>query len=182
MREKLNKTQKKTVQEIDEIIELIGLDHRNILNYDKEARTPVLHNMKDQIMRSAVVMDYVLIDEFLSQVLVEYYFGRAESSIDLWKTKKFKLFNYCILEKLYLLNKLDHVKEIIEIPSSIETKIRKLNDLRNSLAHSFFPENRKVKICYDGKSVYALQGFKEYHKDVEKITTYFMNKLWKVKI
>ena len=179
MAEKLNDTQKKYISEIDEIIDLVGLDYNKILNYDKEARTESLLNIKDQIIRSSVLMEYLRIDWYLTQIIIRYYFGEDKSMIDLWKNKKFELFNYHILEKLYLINKLELAKKIIQIPESINNKISKINDLRNSLAHSLFPENRRVKVLYNNKSIQDMQGFKEYQDDINKVTEFFIDNVLK---
>lgn len=178
----LTRAQKNNISEIDQIVELAGLDYKNIEEFEQDARISVLRNIKDQLVRSVIIMDYVLIDEHLCQILVNYYFGNNASPIKLWKTKKFKLFNYFVLEKLYLVNKLDHAKEIINIPANIMAKIKKINDLRNSIAHSFFPDNRRVKIQYDNKSVYDLVGFKKYQEDVDDVMKYLAKKVWKVTI
>jgi len=178
----LTKSQKNLITEIDQIVESAGLDYKNVENLENEARIAILRNIKDQVVRSTIIMDYVLIDEHLCQIIINYYFGSNSSSIKLWRTKKFKLFNYYILEKLYLVNKLDHAKEIINFPSGIISKIKKINDLRNALAHSFFPENRRVTVSYENKSVYNLDGFKKYQNDVDEVMKFLAEKVWKVKI
>lgn len=79
---------------------------------DIAGRTPRLEFAKDQIIRSAVVLKYVLMDEFLSAIVCWHYFGRSRSFPHLWKTKRFRSFNYFVLEMLYLLQKLDLVRSI----------------------------------------------------------------------
>jgi hypothetical protein len=99
----------------------------------------------------------------------------------LWHTKKFKYFNYYIIEKLYLLNKLDLVKNILKIPREIESAIKRINDLRNGLAHSFFPENlRRNKPTYKDKSIYSIEGLKLFEEDRGKINDFFFKKLYNV--
>jgi len=181
MNEKLNSSQRNYISELDEIIDLVGLDYNNILKYDKEARTASLINIKDQIIRSAVVMDYLLIDWYLTEIIVRYYFGKDKSITDLRKNKKFELFNHCILEKLYLINKLDLAREIIKIPNNISNKILKINELRNTLAHSLFPQRRRVKVLYNNKIIQEMQGFKEYQSDMNEINEYFIYNILKVK-
>src|SRR5947208_2348894 len=78
-----------------------------ITEADPEARTTLRELARDQLTRSAVILKYVLMDEFLSGVMCWHYFGKKRGFPDLWKTKRFKSFNYFILEKLYLLQKLD---------------------------------------------------------------------------
>lgn len=174
--------QKILLNEIKELIEIVGIDHDNLEDYEKDFITPHLERVKDHLIRSAVIMDYALIDEHLNMVLVNYFFGKKSQVIKLWKTKKFKNFNYFILEKLYLLNKLDLACEIISIPGDIVSDIRKLNDLRNGLAHTFFPENlRRNKPIYKGKSVYTMEGFRAYQADTEKANSFFVKVLYGIK-
>jgi hypothetical protein len=66
------------------------------------------------------------------------------SFLKLWKTKRFKVFNYHVLETLTLNEKLAFFGAIWPVPKAIAHDIRELNALRNGLAHSFFPENRRT--------------------------------------
>ena len=79
------------------------------------------------------------------------------------------------LAKLYLLNKLDLAKAIFQIPKEIENAVRRINDLRNGLAHSFFPENlRRNKPTYRNKSIYCLEGLRLFEEDRGKINKFFL--------
>jgi len=179
MKEKLTFLQYKTLKEIRRIIDLSGLDYENIRDVDKNARTPVLHNIKDQIVRSEVIMEYTIIDEFLNSMIANYYFGKSKTFIQLWKTKRFKLFNYYILEELSLLKKLSLCKEIKKIPKSIVEKITKINALRNGLAHAFFPQNlKRSKPIYRGKDIFTPEGFELFGEDAEKIHKFFFKLLF----
>jgi hypothetical protein len=83
---------------------------------DSGGRTTRLELAKNQLIRSEVILKYVLMDEFLSAIICWYYFGKRRGFPQLWKTKRFKLFNHFILERLYLLQKLDLVQNIHKIP------------------------------------------------------------------
>jgi len=179
---KLTTAQKKLKRELDEIIQLFGLNYGNLEDAEKEARTPYLRMVKDQYVRSEVVMTYVVIDEFLGSAICRYFFGKKKSFIQLWRTKKFQNFNYYILEKLSLLNKLDLVRVIFKLPREIENAIRRINDLRNGLAHSFFPENlKRNKPVYRNESIYTIKGLKLLEEDREKINDFFLKKLYSVR-
>jgi hypothetical protein len=176
---KLNATQKSLLHELDEIIELFGLNYNKVGDAEKDARTPYLRIIKDQYVRSEVIMTYVAIDEFLSSAICRYLFGKERSFIQLWRTKKFQNFNYYILEKLSLLNKLDLVTAISRLPRGIENAIRRINDLRNGLAHAFFPENlRRNKPVYRDESIYTIRGLRLFEEDREKINDFFVKKLY----
>jgi len=180
---KLTSTQRKLKAELDEIVELFGLDYKKIDEVEKEARIPYLRLAKDQYIRSQVVIAYVLIDEFLGSAICHYFFEKKRSFIKLWRTKRFRNFNFYILEKLYLLQKLELVEKIFRVPNEIDRAIRRINDLRNGLAHSFFPENlRRNKPMYKGKSIYNMDGLRLFEEDREKINDFFLKKLFNTKI
>jgi hypothetical protein len=182
-KDKITPAQRKLLKELNEIVDLLGMNFREIEEVEKEARIPLLKNIKDQYVRSEVVMTYALIDEFLGSAICQYFFGRKKGFIRLWRTKKFKNFNYYILEKLYLLNKLDLAKAIFKIPREIENAIKRINDLRNGLAHTFFPENlRRNKPTYRDKSIYSIGGIKLFEEDRGKINNFFFKKLFKIAI
>ena len=171
----LTTKQKELIKELDEITSLLSLDFQNIGEYEKEARTPYLNAAKDKIIRGQVIIWYTLIDEFLNMELCHYFFGKKQSFIKLWKTKKFQNFNHHILEELYLLQKLRFLKSIKKVPKNISGDIERINYLRNALAHSFFPENlKKSKPVYKGKNIFSLEGLNLLSEDFDKIFTYFL--------
>jgi hypothetical protein len=176
----LTKTQKLLIAEIRQIMELINLDYENIESYDKEARTPILRRQKDQMIRGQVIIQYTLIDEFLSNKLAHYFFPKNKSFIYLWKTKKFQNFNYYFLQELSLLQKLRFVKSIVHIPRKINRDIENMNALRNALAHALFPENlKKSKPQWKGGNIFSLDGLKLFMEDMEEINRYFWGiKAW----
>jgi hypothetical protein len=171
----LTKKQKELIKELDDITSVLRLDYQNIDEYEKEARTPYLQAAKDKIIRGQVIVWYTLVDEFLNMELCHYFYGKKQSFIKLWKTKKFQHFNYHILEELYLLQKLRFLKSIKKVPKNISENIERINYLRNGIAHSFFPENlKKSKPVYKGKDIFSLEGLKTLGDDVDKIVNYFL--------
>src|SRR5215467_835409 len=100
----LTKTQRALLQEVEALAQRFSLDYQNILDFDADGRTHYLRAMKDKMIRSQVIIWYTLVDEFLSMALVRHFFGKR-STIKLWRTKRFKAFNYYLLEELFLLKK-----------------------------------------------------------------------------
>ena len=149
-----------------------------ITDLDPDGRTAYLRLAIDQVVRSAVVMKYVLRDEELSAVICWHYFGKKRSFQQLWKTKRFRSFNYFILERLYLMQKLDLVKSIHAIPGWVSSDLAALNDLRNGIAHSYFPENRRRKPEWKGKSVFERAGFERFLEDMQKLSDFFVERFW----
>ena len=127
---KLTKKQRKWVAELRYLLSTLALDPAAIMaNDDPEAWTTRLELAKDQIIRSAIILKYVLIDEFLSAAICWKYFGKKRSFHQRWRTKRFQLFNYFVLEKLYLLQKLDLVKGLHEISRWVLSDLAALNEL-----------------------------------------------------
>ena len=70
------------------------------------------------------------------------------------------------------------VKDIIKIPKNVAADIDKMNALRNSLAHAFFPENlNKYKPIYKGKNIFSVDGIKLFIDDMSVINDFFLSKI-----
>jgi len=62
---KLTKKQRELVAELDHLTSTLGLNcHEIVADAVPEARAPLLKLAKDQLTRSAVILKYVLMDEF----------------------------------------------------------------------------------------------------------------------
>ena len=176
---RLTKKQRELVAEVNHLTSTLGLDCDEIVaDAAPGARTPLLELAKDQLTRSAVILKYVLMDEFLSAIVCWHYFGKKGGFPDLWKTKRFKSFNYFILEKLYLLQKLDLVRSIHDIPKWVSSDLAALNELRNGIAHSFFPQNRRRKPEWKGQSVFTPDGVDRFLEDMQKLSDFFVQRFW----
>lgn len=152
----------------------VGIDYWKIQDYPSDGRTAILESQKNQIIRGEIIMQYTLIDEYLNVLICRYFFSCKKNFILLWKTRRFKNFNYYILENLYLGQKLTLVKSIKKIPSNITKNIRAINDLRNSIVHSFFPENRRrCKPIYKKKQIFSIEGLTLFIEDCGEISNFF---------
>jgi hypothetical protein len=176
---KLTGKQRRLVAELRQLLSTLMLDPDAIIaDEDVDGRTPRLELAKDQIIRSSVILKYVLTDELLSAVICWHYFGKRRSFPQLWRTKRFRSFNYFILERLYLLQKLDLVKSIHNIPRWVSADLAALNDLRNGVAHSFFPQNRRRKPDWKGQNVFTEAGFERFLEDMAKLSDFFVERFW----
>jgi hypothetical protein len=174
------KKQQALVAEINHLISTLGLDCYQIMTDDDPGgRTTRLEIAKNKIIRSEVILKYVLLDEFLSAIICWYYFGKKRSFQKLWKTKRFKLFNHFILERLYLLQKLDLVQNIQKIPKWVASDLAALNEIRNGISHSFFPENRRRRPEWKGQSIFTHDGFDRFLEDMHKLSTFFLETFWR---
>jgi hypothetical protein len=179
---KLTKLQNRLLAEVTAIAELSRIDYENILDYDEEERTVRLRSMMKQIVRSQVIADYTFIDEMLGVAICHYFFGQKRGFIKLWKTKKFKNFNYYILEVLSITEKLRLVKATYPVPKTVAADIEAINALRNGLAHAFFPENlRSSKPVYKGKDIFTSEGLERFIEDMSKISSFFFKRNFEIK-
>ena len=173
----LTAKQRRLLQELDEISSLLKLDYHEIQRYGQLSRTYRLEYAKRHFVRGEVVLQYTLVDEFVSDILCGYFFG-GKSYIRLWKTKRFRNFNYFIVEKLSLLEKFAFVRAIQVIPKPIVREIEQLNALRNGIAHAFYPENLKaLKPKWKGASIFGLDGLRRFVGDMGTLTQFLRSKM-----
>src|SRR6266481_3429434 len=171
--DQLTAYQRQLISEIEELASSLKLDYGDIHSYERDARTPLLEMMRRKLIISEVITSYTLTDEHLNVRIAHYFFGSKRSFIQLWKTKRFKLFNYHVLEELPLMAKLRFVKSISKVPKGVSADIERLNALRNGLAHAFFPENlKKSKPQWKGKKIFTVEGLHAFMDDMSKIGDY----------
>jgi hypothetical protein len=179
---RLTPKQRRLVRELDEIVKLLRLNYREIHQYDPEERAPRLKLTADHFVRGEIVLAYTLIDEFLSAILCHHFFGRKISIQKLWRTRRFKNFNYFFIEKLSLMEKLAYVRAIREVPKSIRRDVEALNNLRNGVAHAFFPENlRSAKPKWKGLEVFSVEGVRRLMQDLAEIDDFLIQRAYGVK-
>lgn len=177
-----NKPTKKEHQlaaEVKQLVSRLKLNADEILTDplpDRDERIWDLRLAKDQIIRSAVILSYVKLDKDLNTIICSYFFGDEIPNWRQWKTKRYKLFHYFILEKLYLLQKLDLVENVSDIPPWVGSDIRKLNDLRNGIAHTFYHQFRRRKPEWKGQNLFRGDGFDRFMNDMEKPSKFFLDK------
>jgi hypothetical protein len=146
-------------REVEEIASMIKLDYPYILAYERDARTPIIEHMRRKMILSEIITRYTLVDEHLNLTLCHYFFGRKKSTIQLWKTKRFQLFNHHVIEELSLMAKFRFAKSIAKMPKGVAADIDRLNALRNGLAHALFPENlKRSKPEWKGKNIFSKEG------------------------
>jgi hypothetical protein len=180
----LTKKQSALKAEIEAIASRISMDHWDIDDYEPDERTALLEAMKNRLVRGQIVMKYALIDELLSTIICNYYFrhhSEKQTYSDLWRTKKFQLFNHYLMDETYLLNKLKIVQAIKKLPSDVRGRIERVNALRNAIAHSFFPENRRQyssakKVMYQGENAFSLEGVEKFEEDMSAILPWLLDR------
>lgn len=182
----LTPAQKRLRTEIEEISATLRMDHWNITDYPPEGRTTLLQLTKHNLIRSNIVLKYTLIDEYLTMLIVNYFFRKprgGETYRQLWRTKKFRIFNQYIMDDLYVVGKLRAARSIMDVPRDIRDNIERINALRNAIAHSFFPEHRrdyfeKRAVSYRDSDIYSLDGFRKLQNDFAVIVDWMDRKLY----
>jgi hypothetical protein len=187
MADSLTAKQRKLVNELEEIAQTVRVDYWNILQREKGSRTAVLEVMKRELIRGEVIGQYTLIDDLLSTELCKYFLP-GKNLIAQWKTKRFRRFNYYVIERLYLTQKLAFLKDLYRVPKQIARNIEELNALRNAMAHAFFPENlrayqlkgrpapgKPIVAHYKGQDIFTIEGVNRFVDDCSEVFA-FLNK------
>jgi hypothetical protein len=170
----LTRKQKRLVSELRRLYKCLELDFYDIGAYPRERRTVLLELMNRAAVRQEVVTAYTHIDEYIASELCVHFFGTKRRFPDLWKTKKFQLFNAHFLEEMSLMPKFRYVKSLTKVPKTVAGDIDRLNALRNAVAHSFFPENvRKSRAEWKGKSIFAFEGIERFKQDMFVVKLFF---------
>ena len=116
--QKLTRTQRRLLKELREIASGVRLNYNDIGDYDPDERTKVLQLVKRQLITSEVIVRYTLVDECLNSGICNYFFGKNRSK-KLWKTKKFRNFNYYVVEVLSLNEKFRLFKAVTKVPQFV---------------------------------------------------------------
>ena len=176
---KLTKKQSQLADEVNHLLDLLKLSP-DVSDVAPELRTTHLELAKRGLVISGVLGRYLLMDELLNDVLCREFFSRERPYPDLWRTKKFKAFNYYLLERIYLVQKAEFVRNRVRMPNKVYKDLLALNDLRNALAHSFFPENRRVKPGWKGSDIFSQSGFEQFWHDISEASDFFFNRIRRV--
>jgi len=167
----LTKEQKELRKEAKRMAELAQLNFWNIEKARKDVRTPLLEIAINKIAVCVVVGEYTLLDEILADCICEHYFKTDPGKPFIrWDDDKFRIFVNYLLDETYLLKKMEVANAIKPIASEVKNIIQKTNSLRNAMAHSFFPENRKEnrkvgKVLYDKKDIRTAEGLAAFVED-----------------
>jgi hypothetical protein len=183
----LTRAEKKLRSEIEDIASAIEMDVWNIEQHEPgRGRAYFLEKMKDKFVRAEVINLYTLIDELLTCIICDYYFHRPNKTVSYrnrWKTKHFKVFVHHIMDEMFVLKKLAAVEAITAVPREVSTAIKQINDLRNALAHSFFPQNRRrymndQKVLYRGSDIFSREGVEKFQEDYETARAFLAPKVF----
>jgi hypothetical protein len=183
----LTKLQKRLRKETEEIAEMVMVDFWNVEKEDRKLRTVALQIAISRLVIAEVITQYTLFDEVLADYLCRYYFKKPDRPRFIyWNQKKFRVFVHFMLDEMYLLKRMQMVHAIKPLPKDIRETMQKVNAIRNAMAHSFFPENRKEymkvgKVLYSGKDIRTPEGLKKFQDDCREAQQYFrgiVDRVW----
>jgi hypothetical protein len=113
----LTQKQRRLIGSIEEITDELALDHQALVTNLKGVElTTMLELAVRRLVSSAIVFEYTFIDELLGTIIGVYFEG-ARGGRQAWQTKRFQRFNDFVLERLYLLEKLEWAPECRSSPS-----------------------------------------------------------------
>lgn len=167
----LTRAQRRVANEIEEVLRIGGYDWRVVEElYEPDARLAQLQRIKEGFIRAKIIEDYVFADELLSVVILSYYFPPQRFS-KRYRNKKMTTFIHFVMEEMFLLRKLALVKDIRDFDKGVAAKLATLNALRNAMAHSFVPKQKRdfrktKKVTYRGQDIYATACFEAYDADM----------------
>jgi hypothetical protein len=182
----LTKLQRRLRKEAEEIAGIAGVDFWNIekeKDWTSEWRTEAFRLAIAHLVIAEVITRYTLLDEVLADYLCRYYFKKpGNPRYIFWKLKKFRLFVHFMLDEMYLLKKMQMAHAIKPIPKDIRGTIERVNAIRNAMAHSFFPENRKEhmrakKVLYAGMDVRTAAGLQQFRDDCDEAYSYLAKRV-----
>jgi hypothetical protein len=81
----------------------------DLTGVDSALRTSRLTWAKRELIITAILREYLLIDEHLNNEMCNEFFPRRTYA-ELWKTKRFRAFNHYILDRSYLVQKVEFVR------------------------------------------------------------------------
>jgi hypothetical protein len=183
----LTKLQNRLRSEAEEMAKMAQVDFWNLEKEEEaEWRTTGFRIAIAHLVTTEVITRYTLLDEILADYLCRYFFKKPDSERFIyWKQKKFRVFVHFMLDEMYLLKKMQMVHAIRPLPKEIRETIQKVNAIRNAIAHSFFPENRREhhktgKVLYAGKDLRTPEGLRKFKDDCDDAYDYIQKRVFRV--
>ena len=169
----LSTRERKLWVEIDRILYQNYLTPRTVTDFwagDRDAVIGHLKQMKEKVVRTIVVSEYVELDDVLDHAILHRLFGskRAKQYARRKTVQE-------MLDRMYPQQKIDIIRTFRDVPPHVYSGISALNTLRNSLAHRFnLAAVPKSKRLYKGKyDVFTKRGLKKFSEDMWDIYEYF---------
>jgi hypothetical protein len=181
----LTRAQRGLQREAEVISEITKTNFASVGEKDADMRIPLLKIAINHMVVGEVVNWYTLLDEMMSDVICKYFFKVPNKQFHfgrLWRTKKFRTFVHYMLDEMYLLKKMELVHAIKPLPGQVRSTVYKVNSVRNAVAHSFFPENRKEyrklgKVMYGGRNLRTSEGLELFRQEASSAFNYIARRM-----
>lgn len=168
---RLTKRQRELTGEVKYLLGRVDLS-TDLSDVDPELWTTRIEFVRRQVITAGVLSQDLLVDELLNDVVCREFFPREIPYPKLWRRKKFRAFNYYVLERIFLVQKVDFSRERIRMTGKVYNDLMALNELRNALAHSFFPENRRIKPNWKKADIFSRAGFDRFWEDMNGLSDF----------
>jgi len=156
----LTSKEKRTIEEIEQIRDIIYGYSEEDPEWIKEVRPYKLDIERDELIRNFIISHHLLTEEFLNTKLLGYFIKYKRNS------KRYRFFEEFILQRLTYREKLELAYKANLISKGIYKFLEELNSLRNKCAHRCFLKDKKIKLLYKGKDLLRIKNFKDFAEDV----------------
>ena len=127
----------------------------------------------EALVRGVVVREYALVDANLTTLLFLYYFGLEQRDLQAAVDRGRFLSFYELVENVSLVQKLKHLHTILDIPKDVGRRIKKINDVRNAVAHVAIAEvSTREKFRYSRERLLSEAGVRKFLYDVRCTNDY----------
>ena len=162
------------------IADMVFLDKESLTLSPLQAESGI-----NKMVIAEVVARYTLIDQLLGEIIASYFLNVEPLSqrYASLSSERERIFNHHVLDEMYLLKKLAIVNAANPLPSELTGVVQKLNAVRNALAHSFYPENRKEyrssgKVTYNGLDIRTPKGLRKFIDDTGEVVGHFQERAY----
>jgi hypothetical protein len=160
--------------EVDRILYQNYLTPRTVTDFwagDRDAIIWHLRQMKERIVRSIVVTEYVEVDDLLNRVILR----RVATTRKQAKQRSPGKIVQAMLDRIYPLQKLEIIRSFQDVPKAIRGHIAALNTVRNTLAHRFplnnVPRSRRL---YKGRyDLFTRHGLERFRTEMWEVQEFF---------
>jgi hypothetical protein len=107
----------------------------------------------------------------------------SAADVILWRQEKFRVFVNYVMDEMFLIKKMELVQAIRPFPREVRSTVHRVNSIRNAMAHSFFPENRKEhrkvgKVLYLEQDIRTSEGLEGFQEDCHAAWVYLARRAY----
>lgn len=172
LKPELTRAQERTRRAIDEISDLLRLtSHAAISQYpgDREGTSAALKRVLEQVVASEVISQYTFTDFLLSSEVSRFLAGGHRKKMP----KRRRRILDDLLSRQYPLEKLKLIRSYRKVPNHVWNSVAALNELRNSVAHSFIVVKRqKNGLTFKGYDLRTRAGMEFFLGELFDVTKF----------